>query len=576
MSANRRDEALLPPPWRYGAVLGVMAAMAVALVARAAELQLLDRDFLVDKANARHVRVAEIPAHRGTITDRSGEPLAVSSPVQSVWANPARVLEHPAQLPELAEALGTEPDELRKRLRERREREFVYLERHMMPEQARRVAALEVPGLALQREYHRFYPAGEMAGHVIGFTDIDDHGQEGLERAYDDWLSGEPGRKKVIRDQLGRRVEDVELQEPAEPGRDLTLTIDRELQYLAYRELKRAVKQRGAVSGSVTVLDARSGDVLAMVNQPSFNPNRRGDLKARRYRNRAVTDVFEPGSTLKPLTVAAGLEEGGYEVTRTIDTAPGSLRVQGKRIKDIRNYGTLNLRQILVKSSNVGAAKLALSLDDGTLWDVIGRFGFGQRTASGFPGEASGRLAARPSGRDIERATLAFGYGVSVSALQLARAYGAIANDGVQPRVSFVRDSESSAGDRGERVLSRATARKLRGMLSDVVSPEGTGSRADVTGYEVAGKTGTVQMLGGNEYDEDRYRALFAGIAPASDPRFVVVVVVNDPSGDAYYGGEVAAPVFRRVAHGALRLYNVSPRDMPASGDLVVAERGRR
>jgi len=570
MSGVRRSPRPTPPAWRYYALLSVMGALATVLVARAAELQVLDHDSLVDKANARHLRVAETPAHRGMITDRSGEPLAISSPVQSVWANPSRLLAHPGRLPELAEALDADPAQLRQRLRQRRERQFVYLERHMMPEQAEAVEALEVPGLGLQREYHRFYPAGEIAGHVVGFTDIDDQGQEGIELAYDDWLQGEPGRKRVVQDQLGRRVEDVESIEQAKHGRDLALSIDRELQYLAYRELKRAVERRDAASGSVVVLDARSGEVLAMANQPAFNPNRRSDLNPSAYRNRAVTDVFEPGSTLKPFTVAAALEGGDYDVDRRFDTAPGSLHVQGKRIKDVRNYGSLDLRQILVKSSNVGAAKLGLSLEQGTIWHMLGRLDFGQRTASAFPGEASGHLDGRPSKRPIERATLAFGYGISVTVLQLARAYAAIANDGVSPAVTFLRRDKP---ERGARVMSEATARKLRHILSDVVSPEGTGSRAAIPGYEVAGKTGTVQQLEATDYTQDRHRALFAGMAPTDDPRFVAVIVINDPSDDAYYGGEVAAPVFRRVMRGALRLYNVAPQKGGSDTELVMTSK---
>jgi len=573
MAASREGTAM-PPRWRYYAVLIGMAAMALALAGRAAQLQLLDHAFLVDQADARHLRVTEIPAHRGTITDRSGEPLALSSPVQSVWANPKRLLAHADRLPELAQVLDSSASALRQRLSQRRDKEFVYLERHMMPERTSQVEALDIPGLALEREHHRFYPAGEITGHVLGFTNIDDHGQEGIERAYNDWLSGASGRKRVIQDQLGRRIEEVELLDAAEPGRDLALSIDRELQYLAYRELKRAVTRREAASGSLIVLDARSGEVLAMVNQPSFNPNRRADLEASRYRNRAVTDVFEPGSTLKPFTVAAALEEGGYERRHTIDTAPGSLRVQGKRISDVRNYGTLDLRHILVKSSNVGAAKLALSLDRGALWRVLGRLGLGQRTASSFPGEASGRLAGRPSKRPIERATLAFGYGVSVTALQLARSYAAIANEGMAPTVTFLRNAKADRPG-AERVLNADTARTVRSMLAEVVSAEGTGSRAAIPGYEVAGKTGTVKQLDAEDYSKERYTALFAGMAPAAEPRFVAVVVVNDPNDEAYYGGEVAAPVFRRVMRGALRLYNVAPHGSAGQGELVMADGGR-
>lgn len=551
-------------------VLGVFALAMLSLVARAVYLQVLERDFLQGEGDARHQRVVAIPAHRGMISDRNGEPLAISTPVDSVWANPQEAVSAREALPRLARVLGMDRDELYRRLAERSGREFVYLARHVNPEVAQQVMALAIPGVSLQREYRRYYPMGEVTGHVLGFTNVDDRGQEGLELAYDAWLAGEPGAKRVIRDRLGRTVEDVERIRAPRPGKSLQLSIDRRVQYLAYRELKAAVQAHGARSGSIVVLDAVNGEILAMVNQPTFNPNSRKGLRGDLYRNRAVTDVFEPGSTIKPFTIAAGLESGAYRPSSRVDTAPGLLRVAGHTIRDARNYGVIDLGTVITKSSNVGASKIALSLDPADLWGMFSRVGFGQVTGSSFPGEASGVLSGYARWREIERATLAFGYGLSVTPLQLTQAYASLAADGVLHPATFIAGQQTAA----RRVMQPATARAVRAMMNGVVSDTGTGLRASVPGYQVAGKTGTVRKSTGGGYADDRYIAVFAGMAPASAPRLVAVVMINEPNAGGYYGGEVAAPIFARVMSGALRLLDITPDDV-APGQRLPLQAGK-
>lgn len=537
-------------------VLGLFALGTLALLGRAVDLQVVDRDFLQGQGDARQQRVVEIPAHRGDIEDRNGEALGISTPVDSVWANPQEAMLARDRLGKLAEVLGLDQDELYRKLAERADREFVYIKRHVNPDLAREVVSLDVPGVAIQREYRRYYPMGEVLGHVLGFTNIDDRGQEGLELAYDDWLTGRPGAKRVIRDRLGRSIEDVESIRTSLPGKTLQISIDRRIQYLAYRELKAAVNAHRARSGSLVILDPRTGEILAMVNQPTFNPNNRKDFRGRLYRNRAATDVFEPGSTIKPFTIAAALEDGAYKPSTLIDTAPGRLRVGRHTIRDIRNYGLIDLPTVIMKSSNVGASKIALALDPEELWGLYSKVGFGAATGSGFPGEAAGVLSDSGRWRDLERATLGFGYGLSVTTLQLAQAYAVLAAEGLRRPVSFLRVNEAV---RGDRVLKASTARQVLLMLESVVGPQGTGSRAQVSGYRVAGKTGTVRKSTAGGYSEDRYVSIFAGMAPVSDPRLVTVVVINEPGNEAYYGGEVAAPVFSRVMSGALRLLDVPP-----------------
>ena len=536
------------------------------LVWRAVDLQINHKEFLENQGKARHLRVVTIPANRGTILDRNGEPLAVSTPVESVWANPQELAGGRQDWPKLARLLGVDADRLHRLIAERMDREFVYLKRHVDPDVAAGALAVGLPGVYLQREYRRYYPAGEVAAHLVGFTDVDDGGQEGMELAFDDWLRGVPGSKRVVRDRLGRIVEDVESIQPARPGKALTISVDRRIQFLAYRNLLAAVQRHGAEAGSLVVLDVLSGDVLAMVNQPSYNPNNRKDRVSARYRNRAVTDVFEPGSTLKPFTVAAALESGRFTPHSTLDTTPGYLRVGRHTVRDHLNYGVIDLATVIKKSSNVGASRLALSLQPKKLWEMLTRVGFGQTTGSGFPGESPGILTHHRYWSEIQRATIAFGYGISVTPLQLAQAYAVLANDGLLRPVRYYPDERAAEA---QRVMSRRAAWQLRRMLETVTEAGGTGVRARVAGYRVAGKTGTVHKSTAGGYAQDRYLAVFAGMAPASRPRLVVVVAIDEPKGKEYYGGHIAAPVFAEVMAGALRLLGVGPDDPEVMAGVV-------
>jgi len=541
-------------------LIGLMLSGFVVLAGRSAQLQLVDQAFLQEQGDARHLRVVQVPAHRGMIVDRNGEPLAISTPVQSVWVNPQELVASPGEMARVAQLLALDVDRLQRLIGQRKDREFVYLRRHIAPDRAEQVMALDVHGIYLQREYRRYYPAGEVAGHLIGFTDVDDRGQEGLELAYDEWLTGEPGAKRVIKDGQRHIIEDVENIRSARPGKMLSLSIDRRIQYLAYRELKAAVRQHHARSGSVVVLDSRTGEVLALANQPSFNPNNRKRLKPDRLRNRAVTDVFEPGSTMKPFVIAAALQTGKYQVGTRIDTSPGLFQVGVHTIRDMHDYGVLDLTGVIRKSSNVAASKIALSLEPKTLWEFLSEAGFGVSTGSGFPGEADGHLANYHRWRDIERATLAYGYGLSVTAMQLAQAYSVFANDGYRVPVTLLRREDQPER---EAVYTPAVARSVRRMMESVVHEGGTAVKAAVPGYRVAGKTGTVHKSVAGGYAKHRYVAVFAGIAPASDPRLVTVVVINEPTNGGHFGGLVAGPVFSRVMAGALRLLNITPDDAP-------------
>jgi len=550
----------------------VLLGLAAVLVTRAIWLQAFDDEFLTRQADVRHLRVAKIPAHRGVITDRNGEPLAVSTPVDSIWVNPREIVRAPDRIPQLAAVLDIDPDELARRLTRNINREFMYLKRHMRPSDAATIVALKIPGVAVEREYRRYYPAGEVIGHVVGFTNIDDVGQEGLELAFDHWLSGQPGKRRVLKDRLGRIVEDVELIQSPNPGRELATSIDLRIQYLAYRELKTVIKHSGAASGSIVVLDVETGEVLAMVNQPTYNPNDRSQFSATRYRNRAITDIFEPGSSMKTLIVAAALESGQYHAASRIDTSPGFVKVGSKVIEDEHNLGTIDLTTLLARSSNVGATKVAMSLPPETLYNVLSGFGLGRLTGSGFPGESSGLLSHFSNWRPISQATLAYGYGLSVTPLQLAQAYAVIAADGLQRPISLLRLKQAPIA---RRVIKAQTAGAVLSMLEAVVGAGGTGRQAVVAGYRVAGKTGTVKKFVPGGYSEDRYLALFSGIAPVTRPRLAIVVVIDDPSVGDYYGGEVAAPVFSNVVEGALRILAIPPDNFmrPDATTKLVASR---
>lgn len=546
-------------------VLGFFGLAASVLVWRAVDLQFSDREFLQERGDARYLRVVESEAHRGMITDRNHEPLAISTPVSSVWANPAELLLQRARWPELAKILDLSTEHLETMIVPRRKREFVYLRRQVSPAMAAAVAAAAVPGVNLVDEYRRYYPAVEVTGNLLGFTNVDDRGQEGIELAFDSTLRGTPGLSRVIRDRLGRTVEHVERVRPVQPGRNLALSIDRRLQYVAYRELKKAVTERKATAGHMVILDARTGEILALVNQPSFNPNNRGDYKGDQFRNRAVTDLFEPGSTLKPFTVAAGIEAGLYTPTTLIETGPGRFKVGRHVIKDIHNYGTLDVSGVIEKSSNVGTTKIALSLEREQFWNILNGVGFGQITGVEMPGEPQGRLAEWRNWREIEWATMAFGYGMNVTAVQLARAYGALANGGILQGVTILKQDKPVPG---VRVMSETTALAVREMLRLVVDGDrGTGKAARVKGYQVGGKTGTVHKnMATGGYAQKEYLSLFAGLIPVSDPRLIGVVVIDGPQGDQYYGGLVAAPVFGNVMHEAVRILNIAP-DAPIDGE---------
>jgi cell division protein FtsI (penicillin-binding protein 3) len=559
---------------RHKLVLGMMLGVFLLLGARAVFLQVVNAGYLQEQGNARHLRVVEDSSHRGMILDRNGEPLAISTPVDSLWANPEELSGAHAQWPALAKLLGLPVREIGQLVRRNKGREFMYLKRHVAPEMAQQVLALGVPGVAVQREYRRFYPAGAVAGHVVGFTNVDDQGQEGLELAYNSWLSATPGKKRVLKDRLGNVVETVESISLPMAGRDLTISIDRRIQYLAYRELKAAVAESKAQAATAVVLDARSGEILAMVNEPGFNPNNRSNLRSQVFRNRAVTDVFEPGSTLKAFTIATALESGKFSPSTVIDTAPGNIQVGRNTIRDTHNYGMLTVAGVIEKSSNVGATKIAFGLSKTSLWQMLTKVGFGSLTKVGLPGESAG-VVNPPSGwGPIEQATVSFGYGISVTALQLAHAYSGLANDGALLPLTLLRRDQPVEG---VRIMSDKTARQVGAMLEMAVSADGTGSAAQVYHYRVAGKTGTVHKLSGGSYSANNYLALFAGFAPASDPRLVMVIMVDDPTGQAYYGGQIAAPVFGKVMSGALRLLNITPDDLERSTQrMVQVEPGRQ
>jgi cell division protein FtsI (penicillin-binding protein 3) len=552
------------PVGRSRLLLALLLAGFAGLLIRGLYLQVLQNEFLQRKGESRFTRLLELPAHRGMITDRFGEPLAISTPVESVWASPMDADLDPRQRAQLARLLDMSEQELTRKLAST-DREFVYLKRHLPPDAAARVVQLGLPGIALKREYRRYYPAGEVMAHLIGFTDIDDRGQEGLELAYQDWLAGKPGSRRVIKDRLGQVVEDAQSVSAPTQGRDVALSVDLKLQYLAYRELKAAVIQHRAKAGGIVVLDIATGEVLALANVPAYNPNNRENLDVTRARNRALTDLFEPGSTLKPFTVAAALEAGLVRPETLVQTAPGYLTVGDARITDVHPSSVLTVAQVIQRSSNVGAAKLALALHREQLWTVLSAAGFGSSPRTGFPGEVAGRLRAYRSWRPIEQATMSYGHGISVSLLQLARAYTIFGTDGVLQPLTLLRGE----GDvRGQRVISRDTALAVRRMLETVVQPGGTAPRAQVMGYRVAGKTGTAHKLEGHGYAEDRYVSSFVGMAPASSPRLLIAVMLDEPSGTDYYGGVVAAPVFSAVMSEALRMLSIRPdaplRPLPA------------
>lgn len=548
---------------------GVLALAAVGLFSRSVQLQVLDQQFLAEQGDMRHARVAQMPAHRGAILDRFGEPLAVSSPVDTVWVNPPEFAEAGDGIARLARALKRNRQWLAQRVTSSLDRQFLYVARHMDPAEAAKIKALGIPGVYLLREYRRYYPNSEVTGHLLGFTNLDEAGQEGLELAYDPSLAGQDGQKRVIQDGRGRIVQNVESILAPRPGEDLHASLDLRIQYLAYRELKAAIRKHSAKAGSVIVIDVPTGEVLAMVNQPSFNPNDRAQYEVARYRNRAATDIFEPGSSIKPFVMAAALASGRYRTDSLVDATP--FRVANKTIRDKHDLGTIDLSDALARSSNVAMAKIALSLEPVQMHDTLRALGFGEVTASGFPGESAGLLSSADHWRPIGIATMAYGYGLSVTPLQLAQGYAILGAEGIHRPITFRRVQDPVPG---ERVLSQKVARDLIGLLEEAVTPTGTGMKAAVPGYRVAGKTGTAWKASAGGYSTDRYLSVFAGVVPASRPRLAVVVMIDEPSGPEYYGGDVAAPVFSAVTSGALRLMSVAPDDLEHIAPVTLAEAG--
>lgn len=546
------------PTWRARFMLFVFLAAFGVLVGRSVYLQALRTEFLQEKGEARYSRVLEIPATRGRILDRNGDALAISTPVRSVWAIPEDVRASPAQRRRLATLLGMTPGELEKRVSDAAH-DFVYLKRQIPPELAAQVAELGIPGLYQHREFRRYYPGGETTAHVVGFTGVEDSGQEGIELAFQPSLGGTPGSRRVIKDRLGQVVEDVESIRAAHDGKDLRLALDGKIQSLAFAALKTAVEAHKAKAGATIAIDARTGEVLALANVPSYNPNNRARLTGAQLRNRVITDLFEPGSTLKPFTVALAVDLGKVTPQTVIQTAPGTLTIGNYTIHDAHAAGALTVAQIIQKSSNVGAAKIALGLPRDEMRELYRRTGFGALPQLGFPGEAAGKVREARTWRPIEQATMAYGHGISVSLAQLARAYTVFARDGDIVPLSLLKTGMPAAG---RPVVSPDTARAVREMLESAVQPGGTAPRARIMGWRVAGKTGTARKQENGGYAAHKYIASFVGFAPASDPRLVIAVMIDEPGAGQYYGGAVAAPVFAQIMQGALRLLNV-PHDAP-------------
>ncbi|MBM7061612.1 penicillin-binding protein 2 [Pseudomonas sp. UL073] len=552
-------------PWRFRLVLALLAAMVGAIAWRILDLQVIDRAFLQEQGDARSVRHVPIPAHRGLISDRNGEPLAVSTPVTTLWANGKELQAARSRWPELAAALGQDVRVFSQRLEQSANREFMYLVRGLTPERGQAVLDLKMPGVYGIEEFRRFYPAGEVAAQLVGFTDVDDRGREGVELSFDNWLAGVQGKRQVLKDRRGRLIKDVQVMENAKPGKALALSIDLRLQYLANRELRNALVENGAKAGSLVIMDVKTGEILAMVNQPSYNPNNRRNMQPAMMRNRAMIDVFEPGSTVKPLSMSAALQSGRWKPSDIVEVYPGSLQIGKYTIKDVsKTEGpALDLTGILINSSNVGMSKVAFDIGGEAIYNLMQQVGLGQDTGLGFPGERVGNLPNHREWRKAETATLSYGYGLSVTALQLVHAYSALANNGRLVPLSLVRvDREPVA----TQVVPEAVAKTMQGMLQQVVeAPRGV-FRAQVPGYHVAGKSGTARKatVGSKGYTANAYRSLFAGFGPMSNPRFAVVVVIDEPSKAGYFGGLVSAPVFSKVMSGTLRLMNIQPDNLPA------------
>ena len=551
-------------PWRFRLMLGLLALMVGAITWRIIDLQVVDRDFLIGQGDARSLRHIPIPAHRGLITDRNGEPLAVSTPVTTLWANAKELQVAKDRWPQLAAALGQDPKALAERLEAQANKEFIYLVRGLTPEQGQQVLDLKVPGVYGIEEFRRFYPAGETTAHMVGFTDIDDHGREGVELAYDEWLAGVPGKRQVIKDRRGRLIKDVQVTKNAKAGKPLALSIDLRLQYLANRELRNAIIENGAKAGSLVIMDVKTGEILAMVNQPTYNPNNRRNLQPAMMRNRAMIAVFEPGSTMKAISMSAALETGRWKPSDKVEVYPGTLQLGKYTIRDVsRTEGpVLDLTGILINSSNVGMSKVAFDIGGETIYHLAQKIGLGQPTGLDFPGERVGNLPNYRDWKKAETATLSYGYGLSVTAIQLAHAFSVLANNGRMVPLSLIHVDEAP---KATQVIPESVAKTMQGMLQQVIeAPRGV-FRAQVPAYHVAGKSGTARKtsVGTKGYAENSYRSLFAGFGPMSDPRYAIVVVIDEPSKAGYFGGLVSAPVFSKVMSGTLRLMNITPDNLP-------------
>ncbi len=555
---------------RFMLILGFLLFFACAIAARIVYLHVFHHEFLAMQGDARAMRHIPIPAHRGVITDRNGEPLAVSTPVMTLWANPKELMKDKARWAELAGALELKPAELAQKIEANAGREFMYLARRLTPEHGQKVLDRKIAGVYSREEFQRFYPAGEVAAQLVGFTNIDDRGQEGIELAFDQWLTGVPGKRQVIKDRRGDLIRDLQVKENAKPGKELALSIDLRLQYLAHRELRNTILEFEAKAGSLVMIDVRTGEILAMVNHPTYNPNNRRSLDPQATRNRALIDVFEPGSTVKPFSIAAAIGTGRWQPESKVDTGNGQMRIGRYTIRDVSRGGNLNLTEVLMKSSNVAISKIALDIGAQPVYDVMQGVGFGADTGLGFPGERVGQLPMHRKWGQAETATLAYGYGVSVTAVQLAHAYAVLGNQGRNMPLSLLRRDRDA--EQGAQVIDPKISRDVMKMLQAVVEENGGGgARAKVVGYHVGGKSGTAKKLAaGGGYTKSSYRSLFSGVGPVDNPRVATVVVIDEPSKGGYYGGLVAAPVFGRVMAGALRILNVRPDNLPTQTQTAV------
>jgi cell division protein FtsI (penicillin-binding protein 3) len=550
--------------WRSSLLLGLLLGGLIGLGMRAAYLQGMHHDFLQEKGESRYSRIVAMSADRGMITDRNGQILAISSPIASVYADPKVAAITPQQLKQLSILLETGSKSIEDRINRKNSR-FVYLKRQVVPDVAEKVMKLKIPGIYLTHESKRYYPEGEFAAHVLGFTDINDEGQEGVERGWQEILAGELGSRRVIKDNKGRIIEDIENIRLPKQGQDLILSIDRRIQYRAHAELKEAVKLNKAKAGSIVVLDAHTGEILALTNLPVYNPNNRSTISNEKLRNRALIDTFEPGSTLKPFTVATALEVGKVNSNTVMQTSPGMLHVGRRTIRDVNNKGELTVAQVIQQSSNVGTAKIALSLAPQAMWEMFNRSGFGASTNSGFPGEVNGILRSYNTWRPIEQATMSYGHGISTSLMQLARAYTIFTSGGELKPISLLKQNMPVMG---QRVISRRTASTMSHMLELATKPGGTAPLAQINGYRVAGKTGTAHKLVDGQYAKKHYISTFVGYAPASNPRLIIAVMIDEPSAGKYFGGAVAAPVFSKVMSSALHILNIPP-DAPANNVIT-------